>query len=58
MTDAEQLAYFMQVLTRLDALRLRAPKDTGVSKLAAEASKPIGDLVSYFLSSTTGLAPE
>ena len=49
MTDAENLAYFTDVLKCLDALRDRALKDSVLSKLVAEASEPIGSLVGYFI---------
>jgi hypothetical protein len=47
--DAEELTYFTEVLRRLDALRERTPKDNTLSKLAAEASEPIGGLVGYLI---------
>ena len=50
MTNAEQLSYFIEVLKRLDALsdQARKDKDSVLSKLVAEASEPIGELVGYF----------
>jgi hypothetical protein len=50
MTDqAEELAYFTEVLKRLDAIRQRAPKDSTLSKLPAKAIEPIGGVVGYFI---------
>jgi hypothetical protein len=51
MTDPSDLAYFTDVLKRLDALRDRATKnqDSQLAKLATEASEPIGVLVGCLL---------
>ena len=47
MTDAEEQDYFIDVLKRLNALRDRAPKNSVLSKLVAEASEPIARLMGY-----------
>ena len=49
MTDADELAYFTDVLKRLDALRERAPKDSLLAEVVSEASDAIDGLVGYFI---------
>ena len=46
--DAEELAYFTEVLKRLDALRERAPKDSLLAEAVAEANESIDGLVQSF----------
>jgi len=52
MTDAEEIAYFTDVLKRLDALRARAPKRGVLFKLVTEASEAVGGLTGYFIANS------
>ncbi len=49
MTDADEAAYFTDVLKRLDTLRARARKDRVLSKLVTDASESLGALTGYFI---------
>jgi hypothetical protein len=52
MTDAEEIAYFTDVLKRLDALRAWAPKRGVLFKLVAEASEAVGGLAGYSIANS------